>query len=167
MIKNPPPSQTSRLARGVLIGSLALNFLIIGGAIGFILTADKHRQPLPSSFSIGPFTQALEDVQRQKIRENLKENMEVRRKNDWRESRRAFAAFLASLQQEPFERAKVVDALNAMEMQSKTRRKEGTDAYLDALESMTPQERSTYVERLEREVKKHRSRPKKTSPEQK
>lgn len=166
MIENPLPSQPSRLTRGILIGSLALNFLIIGGAIGFVATADKHRQPLPSSFSIGPFTQALEDGQRQQVRAKLKDNMESRRQEDRRESRRAFSAFLASLQQEPFERTAVVDALNAMEMQSKTRRMEGTNAFLDALETMTPEERSAYVERLEQELRKHRSKNKRPKPEQ-
>lgn len=156
MTENAAPSQTSRFSRGILIGSLALNFLIIGGVIGFVATADKHRQPLPSSFSVGPFTQALEGEQRQKVRGNLKENMEARRKEDRRESRKAFALFLKALRQDPFERAAVVEALNAMDAQSKARRMEGTNALLDAIESMTPEERAAYVERLERELRKRR-----------
>lgn len=161
MTKNTSSSQTSRVTRGLLIGSLALNLLIIGGAVGFMATAEKHRAPPPSSFSVGPFTQALKEEQRQNVRTNLKENMESRRKTDRKEGRKAFSAFLTALRQDPFERESVVSALNAMDAQSKARRMEGTNALLDEIEKMTSEERAAYVERLERALRKKRPAPRK------
>lgn len=157
MTENSPKQKSSRLTRGLLIGSLTLNFLIIGGAIGIVATADKHRHQPTGSFSTDLFTRALDDARRDNVRANLKENMDTRRQADRQKNRAAFDSLLATMAQEPFARDAVVSALNALEAQGAARRMEGTNALLDVLEDMTVEERTDYVERLKRDLRKKRS----------
>lgn len=157
MTETTKKPKASRLTRGLLIGSLTLNFLIIGGGVGLVLSSANHRHPPPSSFTIGPFTRALEEGQRVSVRENLKGRMEARRFDDRKENRRAYFALLAALRQDPFDRSAVVKELESMEKQGAARRTQGADALLDAIEAMTPEERSAYVDRLESDLKKKRS----------
>ncbi|WP_380057679.1 periplasmic heavy metal sensor [Falsihalocynthiibacter sp. SS001] len=147
---------TSRFVRVMLIGSLALNFLVIGGVIGVAVTADKHHKGR-GTFAIGPFTQALDDATKEKVRDSLSRNMDERREADRRGARQAMQMLLASLKQEPFDRGQVEQALNAIEAQGAARRAEGTDALLDAVEQMTPDERAAFVERFEQQMRKRKS----------
>lgn len=156
MTDNSTKTKASRLTRGLLIGSLTLNFLIIGGAIGLLVSSKNHRQPPTSSFSTGAFTKALDEEQRVEVRESLKARMDSRRKIDRQEHRRVFSALLSALRQNPFDRAAVVSEINSIEQQGAARRTQGTDALLDAIEAMTAPEREAYVDRLERDLKRKR-----------
>lgn len=165
MAENASIEKTSRVTRVLLIGSLTLNFLFVGGVVGFALKAGDHRQPPAASFLIGPFTQALDEVQRDNVREHLKKGMESRRKADRREGRRNFMVLMEALRQEPFDRATVEKALRAMEAQGLDRRQQGTDALLDAIEGLSVEERAEYIDRLEQKLRKVRSKPKKRHPQ--
>lgn len=166
MTDNPTKTKASRLTRGLLIGSLTLNFLIIGGAVGLLVSSKNQRHPPADAFSTGAFTKSLDESQRAQVRESLKTRMESRRKVDRQEHRRVFNSLLSALRQTPFDRAAVVSELNAIEQQGAARRTQGTDALLDAIEAMTPPEREAYVDRLQRELKRKRPGARKTPPKE-
>lgn len=164
MTENPTKSKASRLTRVLLIGSLSLNFLIIGGAIGLLASSGSHRHPPAASFSIGPFTKALNEEQRVNVRESLKSRMDERRGADRKNIRRGFVALMETLRQDPFDRTAVEEQIKMIEEQGNARRYQGTDALLDAIETMTAQDRAAYVDRLEEELKRKRSSPRKGPP---
>jgi Spy/CpxP family protein refolding chaperone len=166
-IKSPPKQQDrspSRLMRGMLIGSLALNLLVVGGGIGLMATAGKHRDPQQASFNLGPFTGALLDDQKEEVRAKLYERMEERRHLDRKDARRMMRALLTAIQQEPFERDAVREIVKDMDAQSQIRRSQGTETLLDAFDAMSHAERLSYVERLEENFTSKRKKKRGSHP---
>jgi uncharacterized membrane protein len=151
--------------RGLLVGSLALNLLVIGGGVGLVATSGKHRAPQATSFSFGPFTRALAEEQKEEVRAQLSERMKARRHVDRQNGRRMMEALLAALRQAPFEPDAVRKIIGELDSQSQARRAQGTETLLEALTSMSQTERLAYVERLETDLtskhKKNRGAPKK------
>ena len=95
---------TRRWGRILLIGSLALNLLIIGVVAGSFLGGprDRDRNPLLRDLGFGPFVHALPQRSKRELTDALKREAGSLRDNR-AELRRHFEAFLAALRADPYD----------------------------------------------------------------
>ena len=109
----PKPAGMSRGLRWLLIGSLALNLLIVGLAGGAMLSWGKGGRPHPARLDQigGPLTRALTHHDRHAIGRELRRA--ARAQTDQRGAHKAiFRAMIAELRKESFD-AEAVQALMA------------------------------------------------------
>lgn len=132
--------------RLLLLGSLALNLLVIGLAVGAIwrFGGDHgHRPPLPMAATL---YRALPDADRDYLRQHAHGRL------DARQTRRAqdMAELAAALRASPFDAARFAALLEQHEM----RRAEGHEvmraALIDRIAAMDTGARAAYADRIER-----------------
>lgn len=143
--------------RWVLIGSLALNVLIVGAVLSTICIGHFGEGPdepgggrrgLRDSPLLG-FARTLPheraDIIRQKVAD-AEPNLEARRQG----IRRAFDGVHTALRAEPFEQAKLDAALDGVVEAETERARARTALFADAVRQLTPQERIELHEWLEK-----------------
>ncbi|WP_072376962.1 periplasmic heavy metal sensor [Hyphomicrobium sp. NDB2Meth4] len=147
-----PPRFSPRTLRWVLIGSLALNVLIIGAVVSTFCISHFDGPPHQQGFKSPPllgFARTLprerSDIVRQKVAD-AQPGLETARRG----IRDARAAVRAALSAEPFDQAKFDAALDGIvEADTKEARAKAT-LFADTVHELTPQERIQLHEWLDK-----------------
>ena len=142
----------------VLIGSVALNLLIVGIFAGAMLSPDGPRkrdgdeQRAVRGVLGEPFFRALPVKERRALARDVLGNRER-----FRESREALRSrvegFLNALRAENFDRAEVERLLGEQRRTALERQSMGEQLLLDRLEAMTPAERAAYADTFAEQLK--------------
>lgn len=137
-----------RLLRGLLIGSVTLNLLIVGVVGGSLYGLKQHGGPTGSERFGAPFVRALSfDDKRavgRAVRQAFRE-AEVDRKAD----RELFDEALRQLRQTPFDPAALQVTAVAIDQASEARRGLGRAVFLARIADMDDATRRAYADRLE------------------
>lgn len=149
MAQPPAPPQKSlrglRIALGV---SVALNLLVVGVVAGAILRDGGPRDRMVRDLDLGPFTEALSPDDRAAMRREF-----VARMPEMGEARRAMRAefrdLLALLRAEPFDPEAMRQVMTGQRARMQERVDLGQELLLQRLESMTPDARQAFADRLE------------------
>ncbi len=142
-----PPRRWMRWALGV---SLALNLAVAGVVVGAVI---RHDGPVPRDrmvrdLGFGPFSDALSDADRKALRRAFFEQTPDFRKS--REEIRAdIASLLAVLRAEPFDASTLQDVISRQTARITDRQALGRTLILNRIQTMTPQERAAFADRLE------------------
>lgn len=153
-----PVKSTScpRWVKIALAVSLAGNLLVAGMAGGMIWQGGKSGPPRISDAG-GAYTQALTPADRRDIGKVIGQS--IRDRQSGRAAVLAeYRGMLEVLRSEPFDRAAAEQVLKRQAQIFEHRRQVSETALLERLESMTPQERAAFVERLEQGVKRSERR---------
>ena len=138
----------------LLFTSLAVNLLVAGIVVGWSVSdGRKDRLKGPIRGVLGePFVRALPDSARQAIRRDIEQ--ERGRISESRAAlRERVQAFLAALRSDPFEPQGVMRLLEEQRQVGITRQEFGEELLIRRLTEMTPEERSGYADRLERQLR--------------
>lgn len=151
----PPAAPAPATPRGVKIAlalSVALNLGVAGLAVGAWLGDGPHRG-MPRDMSFGPFTEALDEDDRQEIRKALLERL-----GEFREQRAAaraeFETLLATLRADPFDAEALKAALATLEARNAQRLDLGRSLIETRLIEMSPKERADFADRLEKGLRR-------------
>ncbi|MGI9391044.1 MAG: periplasmic heavy metal sensor [Boseongicola sp.] len=134
-----------------LLVSLAINLLIVGIVVGFVISS---KPPIPDrvgdnvrSLIGAPFVQALPKEDRQALMKAI--GAERGRLRENREALRArFEALLGALQADPFEPAAIAMLLQKQRSVAIRRQQIGESLLIERLKTMTLDERDQYADRL-------------------
>ncbi|MGQ0674161.1 MAG: periplasmic heavy metal sensor [Hyphomicrobium sp.] len=144
----PPAPRTRAWVKWLLVGSLALNLLIIGGAVGHKLFG-RHGGwrggERADDFGIMGYARTLDGGQRSSIRKIVqagKANLKTLRE-DVRKARMEAAAVLVA---EPFDKERSRQALGRIGEAEARIKAAGVATFLDAAETLTPAERNGLIE---------------------
>ncbi|MFM2354693.1 MAG: hypothetical protein RLZZ528_429 [Pseudomonadota bacterium] len=155
-----PPKRTSGFGwmRAALIGSLAVNLLVLGLVAGAVARHGRDGfRGGPDDVGFGPFTEALSEGDRDFLREEF-----FKRSPDHRDSRRAavegFNALLATLRAPEWNEAAVRAALAAQRARTEERIELGEDLLIARLGQMTTEERAAFADRIESAIRKFRGK---------
>lgn len=143
----------------LLFVSLAANLLIAGVVVGWSLSDDRKDRPKgPIRGVLGePFVRALPDEARQAIRRDiLRERSRISESRDALRDR--FQAFLVALRSDPFVPEDIARLLGEQRQVGITRQEFGEELLMRRLSEMSAEERSTYADRLEKQLKNLRRR---------
>lgn len=133
----PAVPRPSRLMRGLLYASLALNLVVIGGAASALW---RHRHHGPDGHGLSGFVHQLPQERREPLHEFLKsERAKVKPIREeiagaWKETNEL-------LGQEPFDKDKMKAAMTRMNETEARLRATIADALVETAARMTPQER--------------------------
>lgn len=137
--------------RGLLVGSLALNLVVIGAVAGLLISGGgwhgRHHAPGIAAAG-GPLTRALDAQDRRAIARQMRDAYRDGRPGR-AEQRAAFDALIADLRKTPFERADVAAHMARMRGMLFGRLELAQGLLLDRLDGMTPDERAAFADRLE------------------
>ena len=146
-------TKTGRWQRILLVGSLALNLLIVGIVAGTLLGGGSDRGQPRIDLTVGPLTRAMAPEDRDELRAVLRENG-VFRPGDRAGIRTDMQTLIDVLQAETFD----VDAFRQTLVRQRSRLQAGQDRVLEAvarqIESMSPTERAAFAERLENQIRR-------------
>lgn len=143
----------------LLFVSLAANLLIAGIVVGWSFSDGRKDRPQgPIRGYLGePFVRALPSQARQAIRRDIME--EGPRLRESRNAlRERFQAFLAALRSDPFVPEDLARLLKEQRQVGITRQEFGEELLLRRLGEMNMEERSTYADQLEKQLKNLRRR---------
>lgn len=142
-------SQKRRWMPVVLGLSLALNLAVVAAVAGAVWRHNGAERGGPRASRGGGalYIQALPRETQRAIREQMRSSG-VRGVHD-------VGPMLAALRQEPFDQTAAVRELEAQRDSGMVRRAAATQAWLDEVVSMSPQERRAYADRLQRLSSKH------------
>lgn len=142
----------------LLFVSLAMNLLVVGVILGWILSPGGPRRAEigPVRGLVGePFLRALPEEQRRAMLQDVMR--ETPRIRESRENLRArFEAFLGALRTEPFDAELVAGLLSQQRSVALRRQDIGEELLLQRLDAMTPEERRAYADRLESSLRRLR-----------
>ncbi len=133
----------------LLVGSLALNLLVIGSLAGIAL---KGGPAGPVNSRGGPeglrmMFQALPETQRDTLRAQFRA-----RETDFRSTRREFgrirSAMLEVLARDPFDQAAFSALMDEQSNMMRRTTREGQSIFLQVIEDMSPAERQQFAENL-------------------
>lgn len=161
MTEDPTPvAEITRAPRWmvvVLVVSLAVNLLVAGMILGALVGRDRgdriERSSMSRDLGRTPFVMALDPEDRRALGRALMRDAAPLQANR-AELRERFESLLAALRAETFDRAAVAQLI-ADQRTAATRRQEiGEAALLDFLESMSPEARRDYADRLDRSLRR-------------
>ncbi len=145
--------KSGRLQRGLLIGSLALNLLVLGVVAGTVFKGNGPGGSQRVDLTAGPLTRAMEGERRDAVRAALRESGAFERR-DRSEIRQDMQVLLATLRADEFDEVAFRDALS----RQRARLQSGQNAVLDAvtaqIEEMAPEERAAFADRLEDQARR-------------
>ncbi len=134
--------------RTILVGSLALNLMVVGIVAGVALKGGGPGSSQRFDLTVGPLTRAMDDTHRDAVRDALRDSGAFQR-NDRTAMRADMAAMLQTLRADVFDQVAFRDAL----MRQRARLQTGQSAVLDAvaaqIEGMSVEERAAFAGRLE------------------
>lgn len=158
--ENSPPSapRTRRWVRATLIASLALNLMILGVIGGAVLgNWGGPSRATPGEAAYGPYARALSDEDRAALRlemraaaPRLRENRTV--------VRQGFRDLLDALRAEPYAPSRVAAILEAQETRVRDHGQIWRGLMLQRLDTMTPEDRAAFADRLEKVLRRGPSR---------
>lgn len=157
-MSNTEGKQKRRWVLPLLFLSLAMNLLVVGVVIGWLISpGGPKRSDFGSARGLvgEPFLRALPEEQRRAmLRDAMREAPRIR---ESRENLRArFDAFLGALRAEPFDTDLVADLLDQQRSVAQRRQDIGEGLLLERLAAMTPAERRAYADRLESSLRRLR-----------
>ncbi|WP_158547530.1 periplasmic heavy metal sensor [Rhodovulum sp. 12E13] len=138
-----------------LFVSLGLNLLVAGFVAGAVLGRDTHVRPVAADMArdlgLAPYVGALSPADRRAIARDVRSALRAQggRRALRSEARASFAAVLAALRAEPFDRAALERLLAGQVARAEMRRSLGQAALLDRLEEMSPEARAAFADRLD------------------
>ena len=150
-IPKPPTAPMRRSLRWLLIGSLTVNFLVLGLVVG---TAAKWRggKVLHAiELSLGPFARALDDRDRRAILRDLMGN-DAARPPPRHERDAAMTELVAALRADPFALDQVRTLIDSQKDWVTSAQTAAQEAVLTRIGTMTPAERSAFADRLAAEI---------------
>lgn len=155
------PKKTRRWLMPLLFISLIANMLVVGVFLGALLSPDGPRQERQDRQARGvvgePFIRALPREDRRALAGEV-----MRNRDEIRESREAlrarFEAFLAVLRTDPFDAEEAARLFGAQREAAQQRQEIGETLLMNRLQEMTAQERATYADALEQQLKALRSK---------
>lgn len=145
-----------------LIGSLSVNFLVLGLLGGMWWSGGHHKsggQPASATapLQIGPYGRAFSKEDRAEMRRAFEQQ-----RPKFRETRRAMRGFAKELAEalraDAFDRALVEDILARQMTQITMAQQSGQEIMLDRLEAMSPSERAAFADRLETGLNRRKRR---------
>ena len=146
-----PPRPGSRRLKYALIASLALNLLVVGAVAG-TLAMHAFGKPPPrfghhrgEDFGLMGLTRTLPEARRKEIRKELREDRKRLRPliDEIRTARRDAADKLAA---EPFDRAALQSAIDAVSDKERALRQEAVGIFIGHAERLNADERRTLAE---------------------
>lgn len=145
--------KSGRVQRGLLIGSLALNLLVVGIVAGTYFTDGGPKRPHRIDLTVGPLTRAMDEDRRDAVGDALRASGAFERQGR-SAIREDMQVLLATLRADVFDETAFRDALS----RQRARLQSGQDAVLDAItgqiEEMGPQERAAFADRLEEQARR-------------
>ena len=143
--------------RWLLFGSLAVNLLILGVVIGWVLSPDgPRRDDRPARSLMGaPFAEALAPEDRRALSREMRGRAD-RIEGTRDELRARFETLLDALRAEEWDRDAVTAVLDDQRRAAEGRQRLGEELLLDRLDAMTPEARRAYADRLEERVRRGR-----------
>ena len=151
MAETPDPPGKKRFAWGrvLLIGSLALNLLVVGLVAGALLSGGPpgDRNPALRALGYGPFLQALPRADRAAMAEAFKEKAGSFRENR-RELRREFDRFLELLRADPLDADALRAAIDRQRARISERQALGSALLVDRIVAMSAEDRAAYADKL-------------------
>ena len=145
----------SRVWRGVLVLSLAMNLAVVGLVVGAGVSGRfGDRPPRSFDFGLGPVARALEPRERRQI------GLALRRDGALRDMdlRGNAAAMIAALRADPFDAGQLQDLMVAQAGQMATLQRNAQAAFLDQITAMSPHRRAAFADRLQEELSRGRDR---------
>lgn len=145
--------------RVLLVASLALNLLIVGGFVGAMAmrgTGHAHHPPRLDSPG-GPLTRALSREDRRAIGQEMRKAYGMKRKHR-AEQRAGLESLVADLKATPFNPDAVAIRMAQQRDQFGARLELGQKLLLERLTQMTEAERVAYADRLQDGIGRHWSR---------
>jgi uncharacterized membrane protein len=146
-------AKSKRLQRFMLVGSLALNLLIIGVVVGFALSGGKPGQGQRFDLTVSPLTRAMEGERRDAVRDSLR-NSGAFERDDRSGMRRDMGALLAALRADEFDDV----AFRAVLLRQRDRLRTGQETVLAAvsaqIDNMSASERAAFADRLEEQMRR-------------
>lgn len=160
----PAPAACGRRWRWLLVASLALNLLIIGGLAGLWMKGPPHGRPhwgaSPTAFGLMRFTRDLPPERREAVRGHLKDARTSLRalRSELRDARRNA---VEALRTPDYSTDKLAAAMAAVADVDNRMRAAGTEALMKGIAELTPEERAkladAWTRRLEAgEGRRHR-----------
>ncbi|MCH2068823.1 periplasmic heavy metal sensor [Shimia sp.] len=149
-----PTPKPRRLTRALLIGSLALNLLIIGVVGGAAISIRGHGSKPPVSDRYGsPHIKALTFDDKREVGRAIRD---AYRKGDvdHRADHQHYKEALAVLRTSPFDEAALRDLVTTLDQASENRRKVAREVLLQKILSMSDAERAAYADRLQEVLEK-------------
>lgn len=146
--------------RSLLVASLALNLLVAGAGAGMLISGwgwhGRHHAPGIEAAG-GPLTRALDERDRRAIARQMREAYRDGRPGR-AEQRASFDALISDLRKTPFDRGGVEQHMARMRGMFVDRLELGQGLLLDRLDSMDPDARAAFADRLEAGWQHHRDR---------
>lgn len=141
----------------LLFASLALNLLILGAVVGWLLSPDgPRREDRPARSLLGaPFAEALARPDRRALLGQMRTRA-GRLEGNRDELRQRFETLLDVLAADQWDRAAVEAVLEAQRSSALERQRIGEELLLDRLDAMSADERRAYAQRLEERVRRWR-----------
>ena len=162
-----PPSQgqdkTSKTTRILLILSLALNLVILGGLAGMAIGHWNHGDDKVKRayLSPNPLVRALEKDERKEVSKAIRRTHEERGL-DRQADRANYREIVALLLAEDLDRGALTNALETRVAATVKRLGSAQEAWLEVVEDMDMEDRREYAERLEEVLEKgHKKRDRK------
>ena len=148
-----------RWGRYLLVGSLALNLLIIGVVAGTLLGGprDRDRNPLLRDLGFGPFVHALPKSSKNELTDALKREAGSLRDNR-AELRKHFEAFLAALRADPYDPEEVARLIADQRNRIGERQVIGQKLLLEHIATMSAGERADYADALDSALRRPKRR---------
>lgn len=136
----------SRKLKGVFIGSLALNLVLVGLFVGAGL---RHGAPSHTSMRADVLVRVLEGEDRRAIGKAVKEAQGGGRAAFWAAQKTALEAVSGALKADPFDAARLEAALAQKSAHLRNTRDVAEEAMLARFSAMTPAARVAVAERLD------------------
>lgn len=160
-------TRKQRYRKYLLVGSLALNFLVIGAVIGTLLSDGPRKLRAPQGeFEVGPFTRALGEEDKQTVQKNLRDKISERGHDDRRKARELLLELIEAIRADPFDPERVLAQFKSMNQLGESRRVQGESALVEAISKMSAEDRIAYADRLENQFRKRRNGPQEKRPKQ-
>lgn len=149
-------SRGQRWIVGLLVCSLGINLLLVGGIIGRMMSGGPPPRPMPGH--VGWIVRQLDDDRRQEVREDMMSHFRTTRplRRDIGEAQRAFEAAVAA---DEFDRARTLEALARLREAQQTWQRSTHEQMVMLLERLDAEERARVAGYLARPSRRMRPGP--------
>lgn len=146
------PPKPRRSTRWLLIGSLALNLLVIGAVAGAVLSGGPRRDSPPGERMISsPYVNAFERDDKRAMRDAMRKRL-PRRSVMMAANSGDYATFVKLLRATPFDPVQATKVMDGQMARVAETTKLGRDLAIDRLAAMSADERAAYADRLEEQI---------------
>jgi len=141
-----------RWQKRLLVGSLALNLIIVGAIAGLALSGGPKGGPSRLDLTAGPITRAMESEQRDNVRHALRDSNVFRPANR-AQMREDMQALLMTLRAETFDEESFRAALNRQRERLQTGQETVLNAVTNEIADMSLEQRTAFADRLEQHLR--------------